>query len=253
MPPRIAKQRTIAFSSVFSVFLGGAFFTLNFFIPIWFQAILGDSPLQSGIHTIPLVVSMAFAVGLSGGLITKLGPYMPCVLLSCVFTAIGAGLITTFSVRGTSPGRWVGYQILYGFGTGLAFQVPQIAAQAVLPLRDVPIGISITFFAETLGGALFVPVGNNILGNRLVANLAALRIPHLDPAAVVRLGATEFRGVVPPAFLGPALQAYNDALVHVFQVVLILACVMVLGAAGMEWRSVHAPVEKEEDAEAARV
>lgn len=167
VPPRIAAQRTIAFSSVFSVFLGGAFFLLIYFLPIWFQAIRGVSALQSGIDSIPLILTMTVGIMVSGGLTTNFGYYMPYVYANVVLTSVGTGLITTLT-PGTGTGKWIGYQIVFGFGYGLAFQLPQIAAQAVLPLADVAQGVAITFFAETLGGALFVSVGNNIFNNELV-------------------------------------------------------------------------------------
>ena len=173
---------------------------------------------------------------------------MPFVIVSPVLTSIGIGLMTTFAPD-TDTGKWIGYQILFGFGCGIAFQVPQIAAQTVLPLKDVPQGVSITFFAETLGGAIFVSAGNNILNNNLVKYIGALNIPQVNPYTIVELGATELRGYVPVAFVAQTVTAYNQALINVFQVALIVACLSVIGAAGMEWKSVHNPIEKVEDAE----
>jgi MFS family permease len=243
VPPRIMAQRTIAFSSLFSVLLGGAFFLLIYFLPIWFQAIKGTDALQSGIDSIPLILTMTLGIILSGGLTTKFGYYMPYVYAYVILTSIGAGLITTFTPN-TSIGKWIDYQILFGFGCGLAFQLPQIAAQTVLPLPDVAQGVAITFFAETLGGALFVSVGNNVLNTRLVELIGALNIPSVDPLVVVRLGATQLRSYVAPQYVTQTVVAYNQALIKTFQVSLILACLSALGAIGMEWKSVHAPVVK---------
>jgi hypothetical protein len=36
----------------------------------------------------------------------------------------------------TSEGKWIGYQIVYGIGLGLCFQVPNLAAQTVLMMQD---------------------------------------------------------------------------------------------------------------------
>ncbi|MCJ1240089.1 hypothetical protein MMC14_008089, partial [Varicellaria rhodocarpa] len=103
IPPRIAAQRMIAFSSLFSVLLGGAFFLLTYFLPIWFQAIKGTDAFHSGIDSIPLILTMTFGIILSGGLTTKFGHYMPYVYANVVLTSIGTGLITTFkSNNGTS-------------------------------------------------------------------------------------------------------------------------------------------------------
>lgn len=52
----------------------------------------------------------------------RVGYYMPFALVSLVFTAVGTGLISTFRVD-TTTDRWVGYQILLGFGSGLGIQM----------------------------------------------------------------------------------------------------------------------------------
>lgn len=246
IPLRIASQRTIAFSCLFSIFIGAAFFLLTYFLPIWFQAIKGTDALHSGIDSIPLILTMTVGIILSGGLTTKFGYYMPYVYSSVVLTSIGTGLITTFQPN-TGTGKWIGYQIIFGFGCGLGFQVPQIAPQAVLALPDVAQGVAMTFFAETFGGALFVSAGNNILNNKLVDYIGALNIPTVDPKVIVHLGATQLRTYVPPQFISQTVVAYNQALVKTFQVSLIVACLTALGAAGMEWRSVLSPVVKDDD------
>jgi hypothetical protein len=241
VPPRIASQRTIAFSSLFSVLIGAAFFLLTYFLPVWFQAIKGVSALRSGIDSIPLILTMTVGIIVSGGLTTKFGYYMQYVYASVLLISIGTGLLTTLAPN-SGTGRWVGYQIIFGFGCGLAFQIPQIAAQAVLPLKDVAQGVSITFFAETLGGALFVSIGDNVLNNKLVKYIGELNIPSVDPKVVVKLGATQLRDYVPPQFVAQTLEAYNHALINTLQIALIVACLSALGAVGMEWKSVLKPV-----------
>ncbi|MCJ1352257.1 MAG: hypothetical protein MMC33_002241 [Icmadophila ericetorum] len=241
VPPRIFCQRTIALSFIFSIFLGGAFFLMIYMVPIWFQAVKDTDALRSGIDSIALICTSTFAIMLSRVLTSKFGPYMPCVYSSVAITSIGAGLITTFTPE-TSTSKWVGYQLLFGFGVGLAFQIPQVAAQTVLPLADIPQGSAMNFFAETFGGAIFVSVANNTLNNRLVKYIGALKIPSVDPQTVVHLGATQFRGYVPPEYLAQTVEAYNRALVKTFQIGLIVACLSALGAMEMEWRSVHQSV-----------
>jgi len=165
---------------------------------------------------------------------------MPYIYASVVFTCIGSGLLTTLSPS-TSTGKWVGYQILYGFGCGCGFQLPQIAAQTVLPFQDIQTGIAITLFFQNFGGALFVSVGNNVLNDKLVEYIADLNIPSVDPQKVVQLGATAIRGYVGSAFLPEVISAYNEALIKVLQVAVIISCLGLLGAMGMEWKSVKVP------------
>jgi hypothetical protein len=71
-----------------------------------------------------------------GGLITLYGYFAPFMLVgSCLATA-GAGLISTFDPQ-SSPGIWIGYQILAGVAFGLSFQAPVMAAQALAAHEDV--------------------------------------------------------------------------------------------------------------------
>jgi hypothetical protein len=152
--------------------------------------------------------------------------------------AIGAGLMTTFKVD-TSKAIWIGYQVIFGFGIGLGQQQAGLAAQTVLPAVDVPIGVSLKFFGQALGGAIFVSVGQNVLSSKLVSGLAGLPgLPNLAPQVIVSLGATELRTYVGPEYLEEVLKVYNHALDDVFMVATILAVLSILGALLTEWKSV---------------
>ncbi|KAJ4258162.1 hypothetical protein NW762_008303 [Fusarium torreyae] len=237
VPPRIAKNRTIASAALFGFCIGGSFFILTYYIPIWFQVIKNTSAVRSGIYSLPMILANVVGIIGAGSLTTKFGHYAPFFLASSVVMSVGAGMITTFTVD-TPQAKWVGYLFIYGLGVGLGFQQGGIAAQAVLPLRDVSIGTAMVMFVQMLGGALFVSVAQNIFTNELVTNLMALGIPDLHPEAIVHAGATSLRAMVDPSALPEVLLAYNAALVKTFQLALILSCLSVLGAMGVEWKSV---------------
>ena len=164
-----------------------------------------------------------------------------------VLTSVASGLLMTL-IPSSSTDRWVGYQILYGFGCGNAFQLPQIATQAALTPQDVPIGVALTLFATMLGGSVFVSAANNVLNTDLVSGISALKIPSVDPQIIVNLGATQLRSYVPPHFLNVTIAVYNDAVTKTFKVALILSCLSIIGAAGMEWKSIKASKKMEEPA-----
>ena len=92
-------------------------------------------------------------------------------------------------------------------------------------------------FCSTLGGALFIAVGQNIFTNRLSTNLAT-DVPILNPSIVLNTGATSLRDAVGSASLEGVLKAYNDALTHTYYVSVAVACLSIIGALGMEWKSV---------------
>ncbi|KAF7297069.1 DHA14-like major facilitator [Mycena indigotica] len=233
IPPRIAKQRSIWSGAIYIFCIGGAFFILNFYLPLWFQAIRGVSAVHSGIDNLPLILAVVIASVLAGGLITAIGYYAPFMILSAVLTAIGTGLISTLKVNSNHT-KWMPYEIICGLGIGLGMQQPMLAAQAVLDLKDVPTGTSIIMFANTLGGALFISIGQNVFTNKLIDGLVA-HVPGINPSLVLSAGATSLKNAVDVADLPGVLLAYNDALVAAFYAGTAMACLSIVGALTIEW------------------
>jgi hypothetical protein len=178
VPFGIISQRSVAAASWFAFTVGGAFFVLIYWVPIWFQAIKGATAFKSGIDSLPLVLGVVVASILGGGLTTALGHYWPFYWLSVILSSIGAGLLTTFEVH-TGHEKWIGYQAIYGLGVGFGLQQALVTVQAVLPLHQVPTGTALVMFMQTFGGALFVSVAQNVFNNRLgTSNVCARRRPR---------------------------------------------------------------------------
>lgn len=178
----------------------------------------------------------------TGFLVSRLGYYTPLALLGVCLTAVGAGLLTTLAPH-SSAGAWVGYQFLYGLGFGFAGQAPNMAAQTVLSREEVAIGAGVMFFGQQLAGAVFLSIGGNVLGRELVERLGGIPGVDVSAALVQGTGATELLKRVPAEDYERALGAYNDSLRVVFRVGLVMACLAVLGAGGLEWRSVRRDVK----------
>lgn len=193
-------------------------------------------PLKSGIYTIPIVLSLVASSMVSGFLTTKIGYYVPAMYVSPAIMAIGEGLMSTFNPS-TPSSRWIAYQFLTGFGLGFGMQTAGLAMQTVLPREDVSIGLAINFFAQQLGGAVFVSVGQTILSNLLVSKLQGV-VPGLDPSTIVGSGATDLVKVVPPQYMDVVIHAYNYACTRIFLCGLGLTFAALLSVLGVEWRSI---------------
>jgi hypothetical protein len=236
VPPRILKQRTVAAVAWFAAMIGAAFFTLVYFLPLYFQAIKGASAVKSGIMNLPLILSLVIMSMLVGVSITKIGYYTPFVIAGSILLSIGSGLVSTFTTS-TPSSHWIGYQILFGFGMGMSMQQTLVAVQTVLPKADIPTGTALAMFSQTLGGALFISDAQNVFTNSLLKNVRAA-VPGLDPATVLGAGATELQRIIPAEFLGAVQEAYNGALVSTFYVAVATSVLSVIGAVFFEWKSV---------------
>lgn len=234
VPPRIAKQRSIAASIWFGFFNGSAMMISMYYLPIWFQAVKGASATRSGIMILPTILSVVVASILSGGMISRLGYYVPFFYASSIIMPIGAGLMCTFKPT-TSTAAWVCYQIIFGLGLGFGAQQPVNAAQTVLGRSDIATGTALIFFTRFLGSAIFVPVGQNLLITGLVSRLTNL--PGIDTASVINGGATELRRLASSADLATLILDYNDAIIDVFYVMVATSAVTIFGSIFVEWKS----------------
>ncbi len=127
-----------------------------------------------------------------------------------------------------------------------------LVAQAVLPRPDVSIGVSLMFFAQNLGGSIFICVAQSVFNNALVTGLG--QIPGVNPSIILETGATQLRTAADPANLPAVLEKYNDAIVTAWYVALAAAAFSILPALGVEWKNVKGlkqggPKGKEEKVE----
>ncbi|KAH0543535.1 hypothetical protein GP486_008571, partial [Trichoglossum hirsutum] len=240
LPPRILSQRSVTAAVIYSVMFGAGFFVLIFYLPLYFQSVKGSSATKSGIQVLPLFLSTVLSSIASGVLITLVGYYTPFVISGTALFCIGTGLISTYSTH-TSFGRWFGYQILTGAGVGVGFQAPMLAVQTVLPLDDVPIGTACVMFFQTLGGALFISIGQTVFQNGLVRGTHKF-VPNMDPKLLLNAGATQIRNVLQRVGLTDklmgAIEAYMVGLVDAYRVTVACTAVAFVAACLFEWKSV---------------
>ncbi|KAK1751129.1 major facilitator superfamily domain-containing protein [Echria macrotheca] len=234
-PPRVVLNRSIAGSMFFMFLLSGGMMCIAYYLSVWFQAAQGQSAVQAGIRSLPLVLGLT-VMGLINAVFTqKVGYYLPSLFVAPVLSAVGAGLLSTLQPD-SGKGAWIGYQALYGLGLGCGFQSSMLPSQTVLRRADVPLGISLQFFMQQLGGAVFLAVGQNIFQNNLVDRLSG--VAGLDPQIIVNTGSTDLRKIVPPNEVGAVLDAFNYSLTRVFLLAAGLSAAMILGALVIEPKNI---------------
>ncbi|KAI5460473.1 putative MFS aflatoxin efflux pump [Mariannaea sp. PMI_226] len=231
IPSRVFKIRSIWAGVWEMTFIGAGMYIFIYFLPIWFQTVRGDSAVSSGIKLLPLMLGLLVSSILYGATVEKTGYYVHAGLFGAVLMTVGAGLLTTLDVNSNS-GKWIGYQVLFGFGMGATAQTPKLAAQVVLPDKDVPIALALGFFAQLIGGSVSVPAGENVLDAQLLKRLSGL--PGFDRSLVTSGGATALIQLLPANLKPTVLRAYNEAMRDVFRLGLALTSLIIVGAILLE-------------------
>jgi MFS family permease len=244
LPPRLLKQRSVIAAALFSCCLNGATGVLQYYIPIYFQVVWSYSPAASGYMMLPVLVGFNVTLLLQGFLTSAVGYYTPFMILSSILTSVGAGLITLWTTN-TSLALLIVYQAIFGCGGGLAFEVPQLAVQTVLPEADVTLGLSITLFAQNFGGALFISVAQQVFAKQILANLQD-KIPGLSPSMIQNLGLVDLNPGTLHTGSQDIVHGLENAFVQTWYIAVALSCLTIIGSVLMEFRSVKEgkPVEE---------
>ena len=103
-------------AAITNFFNYGVMLVADYYLAIYFQSVMDDTPLESGVHMLPTTLGMLLSMVTAGGLTQSTGYYLPMAIIGPCISAVGYGLLSTLSPT-TSTARWVGYQILYGVGS----------------------------------------------------------------------------------------------------------------------------------------
>jgi hypothetical protein len=158
------------------------------------------------------------------------------MIATTVVAPIAAGLLTTLDLD-TQLVKALAYQGLLGFGIGLGIQGPQVAAQTVLSPGEISIGISLISFASGLGSSLFVSASSALFQNRLVEEVRK-SAPGTNTTILSHIGLGDIRSAIGQDRLRDVLLGYDEAVTQTLYLTVALACLTVVGSAGVEWRSV---------------
>ena len=177
MPLRILSKRSNIAALATNFFHGLVFIAGAYFLPLYFQAVLGATPLLSGVYLLPFALSLSCLATGSGIFIRKTGQYLPPIWLGMALMSLGFGLFISFS-SSPSWARIVVFQIIAGVGVGCLFQSPLVALQSHVAPSDIATVTATFGFTRNLSAAVSVVVGGAIFQNQMATRVAA-KHPHL--------------------------------------------------------------------------
>ena len=235
IPLKIMTQRTVAASSFFLLFMSMVVGLLIYYIPFYFQAVLGTNAEESGIRNLPFLITLLFSPIASGISINLVGRYVPFMWLGAIISTIGSGLLVTIKVD-SSRGALAAYQFLAGFGIGMCNQLSFTAVQYILPPDQIIMGSALVSFCNSLGPTLGTSIGQAIFATSFTRRLRL--VPGVDGTEVIRAGATNLKAVLQPNVLPIVREAYNYALTRAFVLAIVCSATAFCCSLAMEWGNV---------------
>jgi hypothetical protein len=149
------------------------FNSVAYFVPLYFQTVLGASPLEAGTWMLALAIPLALFSASAGWIMEKTGRYLELLRGGLFLMTVGLGLCINFPSYISWP-RIICFLVVIGIGFGPNFHAPLIALQTRLQPKDVAAGTATFGFVRMLAGAFGVVLGQVIFQGQMQGHLASM-------------------------------------------------------------------------------
>jgi predicted MFS family arabinose efflux permease len=251
MPLYLFAKPTAAIAFLLTFLHGAITLWTVYFLPAYFQGVLGATPYRSGVMLLPTILVLLRGGMLGGVLLTKTGRYKPILAVSFALIAVGFGLFSLLD-ENSSTGAWVGFQMVESFGAGLSLAALLPAVLAPLTDKETALATATWAFMRSFGVLWGVAVGGTVYASR-AAQLAADDIAVSDPTVAADFAAGRAYEYASVKFLdslsaevrSQVLAVQSKALQRSWQVAIAFGAVGFVSAALMK----QVPLRKELDSE----
>jgi EmrB/QacA subfamily drug resistance transporter len=182
VPLRIFRSRPLTGANIVVLCLGAATFSMWYFLSLYFQGVLGYTPLGTGAALLPMTIALIALARVASRQSSRLGAGW-VLTFGMALLAVGLAWLTQVP----SDGRFVADLLipttLCASGTGISFVSVTIAATTGVPGREAGLASGLVNTSRQVGGSIGL------------ATLATLATQHttdalatMDPAAALTAG-----------------------------------------------------------------
>ncbi|WEW58148.1 hypothetical protein PRK78_003615 [Emydomyces testavorans] len=151
-------------------------YTVLFYIPIYFEGVLGLEPIPGAVNALPLSVGVSLSAVVAAFAIEYVRRYSWSVWSGWLLATLGMGLFILFNAH-TSLAQRLGLQIIGAIGLGILFPALGIPLQAATDEFQAGIAMGTFVFFRQLGAVIGVALGSGIFGNRFAREIAQVNLP----------------------------------------------------------------------------
>lgn len=162
LPLRLFKNSIFTISAIESFLAGALMFCGIIYVPLFAQGVLGMSATDSGLLMIPMLFSLTLASIITGGIISWTGKYKKLVIGEFIITGMGVVLLASMNTYTTYYTLMV-YSTVLGIGSGMAYNLFNVAVQNAFTLKDIGIVTASMRFFRNTGTIIFVPIFGYIM------------------------------------------------------------------------------------------
>ena len=184
LPMKILKNRNRGGAYLASFFVGIGLFAMFLFLTFFFQAVLGYSPLKSGLLFLPFSAGVIVSAGIASQLLPRFGPRW-VTGAGFIMTVIGMLLLLRMTPNSAYASDILPSLIIISLGMGLVFVPLSAVSLYAVGDHDAGVASAVLNTSQQIGGAIGVAFLNTIATSATAAYIIANNLQGPTPDALV--------------------------------------------------------------------
>ena len=176
VPLGILRAPALAGANLAMLCVGGAMFAMWYFVSLYLQGVLGESPLEAGLAFLPAAIAVIVGAQVAARLVTRVGPRR-LLLVSPLLIAAGLLWMSRVSATGSYAVDILGPITLAALGLGLCFPPATYAATAGVAPADAGLASGLINATRQMGGAIGLAALATIAVHQTASALASAESP----------------------------------------------------------------------------
>ena len=128
---------------------------LSDYLPVYFQAVQGASPVRSGIDFLGMVMFITPSCMVVGASVQIFNRYRPQNYIGWALTVVGFGILTLLDAD-SGRAKYIGCQVVLGIGLGIIWIATQFPILAPLPFSNNAHALAFFTFVRSMSQVLLL-------------------------------------------------------------------------------------------------
>ncbi len=153
VPFRLLRSRPVAGANAMMLLAGAVFFSMWYFLSLYFQYVLGYSALRAGLAFIPMAIAIIVGAQVSPRLLPRIGP-RPLLAGGMLLAAAGFAWLARIPAHGPFLAHVLGPGCGVALALGLLFTPLATAATTGVPLSQAGLASGVLNTSRQVGGSI---------------------------------------------------------------------------------------------------
>ncbi len=202
--------------SMITVFVTGmGLFGAVIYIPLFIQAIQGDTATSSGNSLTPMMITLVLSSVVSGQILSRIGKYRVLGIIGMALVTLGMFLLFTMNID-TPRLTTVAYMVIMGAGMGITFPLYTLVVQNAFPINRVGVVTATVQFFRSIGSTVGTAVLGSLVNNQFHEKFGPEATSQLTAAGVppqfIKSLLSGLGNLNPQALVGDGLKRLHDQL-----------------------------------------